>query len=78
MTTALSITSKKFSKKLSGIDLTFRYPEDPDSLLDLIPEELYEKDRFLPYWAEHWPASEALFSHIVENVIVPSIQNSVF
>jgi predicted nicotinamide N-methyase len=27
-------------------------------------EEQYEKDKFLPYWAQQWPASLALFNYI--------------
>lgn len=33
-------------------------PENPDHVLETITDEQYEKDHFLPYWAEHWPSTD--------------------
>jgi predicted nicotinamide N-methyase len=46
---------------------TFSKPRDPDKLLDLVSEKQFELDRFLPYWAECWPAAEALFGFLERN-----------
>ncbi|MBD3357663.1 MAG: methyltransferase domain-containing protein [Chitinivibrionales bacterium] len=43
---------------------TFLRPANPDTILDSMTEEEYARDQFLPYWAELWPATEALFGHI--------------
>ncbi len=45
-------------------------PADPDAVLDTIPDELYERDKFLPYWAELWPSAEILSSFV--ETIVPN------
>jgi ETFB lysine methyltransferase len=39
-------------------------PASPDDVLDSISEEQYEKDKFLPYWAEQWPACLPLFNYL--------------
>jgi predicted nicotinamide N-methyase len=41
--------------------MEFVRPADPESILDSMTDEEYEKDKLLPYWAEQWPASFALF-----------------
>lgn len=38
----------------------------PESAEDLIDEHDFERDERLPYWAEVWPSSRILASHIVE------------
>jgi predicted nicotinamide N-methyase len=40
-----------------GRDLRLLRPRDPDSLLD---KAAFERDQFLPYWAELWPSAIAL------------------
>ena len=42
---------------LHGRDLRLLRPRDAESLLD---EEAFEREEFLPYWAELWPSSLAL------------------
>jgi 2-polyprenyl-3-methyl-5-hydroxy-6-metoxy-1,4-benzoquinol methylase len=44
--------------------LNFTCPANPDEVLDSITEEQYEKDCFLPYWAELWPSSKVFFEFI--------------
>jgi predicted nicotinamide N-methyase len=46
---------KLSSETVCGLELL--RPEAPDSL---ISEEEFERDEFLPYWAELWPAALAL------------------
>jgi ETFB lysine methyltransferase len=40
----------------------FVRPADPESILDSMSDEEYDKDKMLPYWAEQWPASLAMFN----------------
>jgi predicted nicotinamide N-methyase len=40
-----------------GVELTLLRPTAPDELID---EDAFADDEFLPYWAELWPASLAL------------------
>jgi predicted nicotinamide N-methyase len=40
-------------------------PANPDDALDSMTDGQYEKDKFLPYWAQQWPASHALFNFIL-------------
>ncbi len=47
---------------------SFYRPADPDLILNQITDEEYEKDRFLPFWAEHWPSSEVLFSYCTDTL----------
>jgi predicted nicotinamide N-methyase len=42
---------------LRGRDLRLLRPRDSEALLD---EEAFEREEFLPYWAELWPSSLAL------------------
>ena len=42
---------------VAGVELTLLRPESPE---DLIDEEAFAHDEFLPYWAELWPAATAL------------------
>jgi len=39
-------------------------PVNPDEVLDRMTEEEYEKDKFLPYWAEIWPSCQAMFAFL--------------
>ena len=43
-------------------------PKDPDSVLETITDEEYEKDKFLPYWAEIWPSSQSLYKYLLEEM----------
>lgn len=61
--------SQEFTLNTRVNSLRFLCPEDPDLVLNSISNEQYEKDKFLPYWAEHWPSAEVMF---------PFIENSVF
>ena len=42
---------------VAGVELALLRPESPESLID---EQEFERDEFLPYWAELWPAALAL------------------
>jgi predicted nicotinamide N-methyase len=42
---------------IGGRDLRLLRPRDAEALLD---EEAFEREEFLPYWAELWPSSLAL------------------
>jgi predicted nicotinamide N-methyase len=42
---------------LPGGPVTVRHPRDG---LDLLDEEAFERDQFLPYWADLWPSAVAL------------------
>lgn len=42
---------------VAGRDLALRRPRDPEELLD---EEAFDADEYLPYWAELWPSGVAL------------------
>jgi predicted nicotinamide N-methyase len=42
---------------VAGVELDLLRPEAPEDLLD---EAAFERDEFLPYWAELWPAATAL------------------
>jgi predicted nicotinamide N-methyase len=42
---------------VAGVELTLRRPRSPEELID---EDAFARDEFLPYWAELWPASLAL------------------
>jgi predicted nicotinamide N-methyase len=42
---------------LAGEDVTITRPRDSEALLD---EEAFEREEFLPYWAELWPSGLAL------------------
>jgi predicted nicotinamide N-methyase len=42
---------------LAARDLTIVHPRHPDELID---EEAFARDEFLPYWAELWPSGVAL------------------
>jgi predicted nicotinamide N-methyase len=48
-----------FSEQIhvAGIELSLLRPAAPDELID---EEAFAHDEFLPYWAELWPAATAL------------------
>jgi len=50
---------------VAGIELTLLRPVAPDALID---ERAFERDEFLPYWAELWPASLALAEALPSNL----------
>jgi predicted nicotinamide N-methyase len=43
--------------EVDGLALSFEHPPDP---VELIDEEAFEQEEFLPYWAELWPSAVAL------------------
>jgi predicted nicotinamide N-methyase len=47
---------------LGGRTLSILRPRDPEELLD---EEAFEREEFLPYWAELWPSALALAAVVV-------------
>lgn len=58
----LRVPHVSFSMPCAGAPFEFVRPADPESILDAMTDEEYEKDKLLPYWAEQWPASFALFN----------------
>ncbi len=44
------------SLNLRSVSLSIIRPKDPEEVLDALSNEQYEKDKFLPYWAQQWPA----------------------
>ena len=51
--------------RVGGVTLRLLRPSAPDELID---EEAFEEDEFLPYWAELWPAATALASALPERL----------
>jgi predicted nicotinamide N-methyase len=47
--------------ELAGHTLTLLRPPSADELID---EAAFERDEFLPYWAELWPSGVALAGHV--------------
>lgn len=43
--------------RVAGLELVLERPEDPEELID---EDAFAQDEFMPYWAELWPAGLAL------------------
>ncbi|HET7137038.1 MAG TPA: methyltransferase domain-containing protein [Gaiellaceae bacterium] len=46
-----------------GVELRLERPASPEALID---EAEFERDEFLPYWAELWPAATALAEALPE------------
>jgi predicted nicotinamide N-methyase len=53
------------SFELDGLVLDLLRPQRPDELLD---EEAFARDEFLPYWAELWPSGLALARALPERL----------
>jgi predicted nicotinamide N-methyase len=51
---------------LDGRDLRLLRPRDAEALLD---EEAFERDEFMPYWAELWPSSLALARYVAPRAL---------
>jgi predicted nicotinamide N-methyase len=49
------------SIEIDGRELVVERPRSAEDLLD---EEAFERDEFLPYWAELWPSGVALGRHV--------------
>jgi predicted nicotinamide N-methyase len=49
------------------LTLSLLRPPDPEALLD---EEAFEREEFLPYWAELWPSGLALARRVAKREIV--------
>ena len=62
---ALPYRTAPFALSHEGRTFTFAMPADFDDVFDTIAEEHYEKDRFLPYWAEKWPSTAPFFSFLM-------------
>jgi len=45
------------TRSVGGVELRLARPASPEALID---ENEFERDEFLPYWAELWPAALAL------------------
>ena len=48
---------------VAGVELRLERPASPEALID---EAEFERDEFLPYWAELWPAATALAEALPE------------
>ncbi|NLD99769.1 MAG: class I SAM-dependent methyltransferase [Fibrobacter sp.] len=69
----LPFTPQQFSITIKNQKFNFLCPGDPDSVLDSITDDQYEKDQFLPYWVDHWPAAQILFPFILDASIAAHI-----
>ena len=49
--------------RVAGVELELLRPASPEELID---EAAFERDEFLPYWAELWPAATALAEALPE------------
>jgi predicted nicotinamide N-methyase len=49
--------------RVGELELALLRPDSPEALID---EEAFERDEFLPYWAELWPAARALAATLPE------------
>jgi predicted nicotinamide N-methyase len=49
--------------EIGGLVLSLEHPPDP---VELIDEEAFEQEEFLPYWAELWPSAVALARAVSE------------
>ena len=58
----LPVPYASFSMRYKSDQYEFVRPADPGSILDSMSDDEYEKDKMLPYWAEQWPASFAMFN----------------
>jgi SAM-dependent methyltransferase len=65
----LPVPSVPFFVQCGKDSFEFVRPSDPESILDSMTDEEYEKDKFLPYWAEQWPASLPLFRFLAANFL---------
>jgi len=68
--------SQQIILKTAEKNFQFLCPQDPDMVLDSITDEQYEKDKFLPYWAEHWPSAQVLFPFIEKSKTLLSSPNT--
>jgi|SRR5690554_772907 predicted nicotinamide N-methyase len=62
----LPFSPKKLAFSSEGYSLQFFCPENPDIVLDSISDSDYNKDQFLPYWAQHWPSAQQFLSYILQ------------
>lgn len=60
---------KEIEIKLSNTKFSFITPADPDEVLNSISQQEFEKDEQLPYWADIWPSSEAIFEFCTKHPI---------
>ena len=51
---------------LPGRDVVLFKPADPDALLD---KEAFERDEFLPYWADLWPSALMLARRLIRTAL---------
>jgi predicted nicotinamide N-methyase len=51
------LTLSSETRLVAGVELTLLRPAAPEELID---EDAFAADEFLPYWAELWPAATAL------------------
>lgn len=56
----LPFTPYEFSIPGEQQSLKVMAPADPDAVLGAITEDQFGKDKYSPYWAEHWPSAHVL------------------
>jgi len=64
-----AIQSNTYWEKISIADRLFliKRVKNMDKLLDAIPDDEFNKDERLPYWADIWPSAVALSEYVFEN-----------
>ncbi|MBN1979972.1 MAG: class I SAM-dependent methyltransferase [Chitinivibrionales bacterium] len=60
-------TTIEFTIKTCAGSVSFIRPRDADEILNQLSDEEFEKDELMPYWAEHWPASEVMIQNLCSN-----------
>lgn len=58
--------TKQFTIQYSDSVFHFFHPSDLDELINRISDEQALKDKYQPYWIEHWPSSEVFFKYLME------------
>jgi len=63
--------SREISMSFRGESRTFLIPADSEAILNAISDEQFEKDEFLPYWAELWPSATVFITYLEKNPLNP-------
>ncbi len=62
-------TNKEIEIRFSNTKFNFIAPADPDEVLNSVSQDEFDKDEQLPYWADIWPSSEAIFEYCTKHPI---------
>lgn len=63
--------TKVIEYQLYNKNFSFLTPADPDEILDSVSQQEFDKDEQLPYWADIWPSSEAIFEYCLNLSVKP-------